>query len=276
MFGADGQGNARLLARSVIASRPGEFEVRDTYHEPGASYPRHAHEDASVFVVLSGRVDDRSGSLGAECTPGFAGFLPRFGEHRSDFGTVPVRCLDFVISAEWLEKSFGATRVGCAPKYGVDARLSVWALGLLSECRLQRIDQQQLAIDELVLELVSVAINCGESASAPELRRPDWLRDVVEVLTLRNAPELGLSYVADAVGRHPAHVCRAFRARFGCSLHEYVRRRRVEEAVTMLRTTRHSLSQIALETGFSDQAHLTRTFRAFVGTTPGAYRASVR
>jgi AraC family transcriptional regulator len=68
------------------------------------------------------------------------------------------------------------------------------------------------------------------------------------------------------------HFCRAFRASFGKSPHTYVMRRRVERAQGMMLRTRLSLAQIAIECGLADQAHLSKSFRRFVGESPGAWR----
>ena len=68
------------------------------------------------------------------------------------------------------------------------------------------------------------------------------------------------------------HFCRAFRSSFGESPHAYVMRRRVECAQGLMLQTNSSLAQIAIECGLSDQAHLSKSFRRFVGESPGAWR----
>jgi AraC family transcriptional regulator len=68
------------------------------------------------------------------------------------------------------------------------------------------------------------------------------------------------------------HFSRAFRASFGESPHTYVMRKRVERAQGMMLRTRSSLAQIAIECGLADQAHLSKSFRRFVGESPGAWR----
>jgi transcriptional regulator GlxA family with amidase domain len=65
----------------------------------------------------------------------------------------------------------------------------------------------------------------------------------------------------------------AFRRVFRATVGEYVRRLRVDAAQRMLTNSDISLAQIALETGFADQSHLTRVFRRATGLTPKLYRA---
>jgi AraC family transcriptional regulator len=74
------------------------------------------------------------------------------------------------------------------------------------------------------------------------------------------------------VWRSEAHFSRSFRGTFGYSPHAFVVRRRLELAAKHMLQTHMSLSDIALECGFVDQAHLCKHFRAVVGETPAAWR----
>ncbi len=51
-----------------------------------------------------------------------------------------------------------------------------------------------------------------------------------------------------------------------------MRKRRLTHAATLLRTTKRSVLDIALESGFESQASFTRAFRAMFGAPPAAYR----
>lgn len=69
---------------------------------------------------------------------------------------------------------------------------------------------------------------------------------------------------------------RAFRISFGEPPHEFVIRRRVERAQGLMLSSDASLSEIALDCGLSDQAHLCRLFRRVAGQSPGAWRRARR
>ena|ERR1035438_874355 len=63
-----------------------------------------------------------------------------------------------------------------------------------------------------------------------------------------------------------------FRKSVGVSLHRYIIQRRVERAADMLIHRRLSISQIALETGFAHQSHMTSQMRRFLGVSPKELR----
>jgi AraC family transcriptional regulator len=77
------------------------------------------------------------------------------------------------------------------------------------------------------------------------------------------------------VGVHPVTLARGFRRRFGCTMGDYVRQRRIERAMEQLRSSHDSLAEIALQNGFADQSHFSNLFRRTVGLSPSRYRRLV-
>lgn len=84
---------------------------------------------------------------------------------------------------------------------------------------------------------------------------------------------IALDELAATVGLSRYHFARRFRRSTGSSPHQFVLRKRVEQAKILLSRTSTPLIDIAVRCGFADQSHLTRVFKRHVGTTPGHYRA---
>lgn len=68
------------------------------------------------------------------------------------------------------------------------------------------------------------------------------------------------------------HFQRIFSAALGQPVMDYVRRRRLSLAAVSLVSTRRSLTDIALDSGFQSQEAFTRAFKSTFGITPGACR----
>jgi len=66
---------------------------------------------------------------------------------------------------------------------------------------------------------------------------------------------------------------RIFKASFGCTPGQYVRRMRVARAQNLMRCSCDPLRQIAAECGFASQSHFGHWFRKIVGDTPATWRA---
>lgn len=72
------------------------------------------------------------------------------------------------------------------------------------------------------------------------------------------------------------HFTRTFKGRTGKSPHSFVLERRIRRAEALLAETDTPLAQVAHDSGFSSQSHLTTAFRRWVGLTPGHYRAMLK
>jgi AraC family transcriptional regulator len=81
-----------------------------------------------------------------------------------------------------------------------------------------------------------------------------------------------LSEIAKECGLSTSHFARSFKTSFGISAHQWLLQHRVEHAKELIIQTNMSLLEVAVQSGFNDQAAFTRTFRQFVGTSPGRWR----
>jgi len=73
-----------------------------------------------------------------------------------------------------------------------------------------------------------------------------------------------------------AHFSRAFRCSVGMAPHNWLIEQRIVLSKEKLRDDRLSLTDVAAECGFCDQAHFTRYFTRIVGVTPGAWRRALK
>lgn len=94
------------------------------------------------------------------------------------------------------------------------------------------------------------------------------------LLADRYAEDLRLETLAAEARLSPYQLIRAFRRETDMTPHAYLVDRRVQAARAKLRGT-DSLAAVAAQTGFADQAHLSRAFKARIGVPPGAYRSAV-
>lgn len=98
------------------------------------------------------------------------------------------------------------------------------------------------------------------------------LRLALEFVESNLSGEVLVEDLAQMAGLSPPHFAREFKRSTGQSPHQYVLTRRVERAKQLLGDARWNISEVAQECGFSDQAHLARTFKKVVGLPPGLWR----
>ncbi|HEX9565576.1 MAG TPA: AraC family transcriptional regulator [Gemmatimonadaceae bacterium] len=238
--------------------------LEEAHLAPGERLRRHEHEDAHACMVINGAFGEQHRGNTVWCAAGAARISPAGDRHHIDASGAGARCLLITVGAGSLlhdelrppsERRF--LRAGSLD--GITQRL----LGALADA-----DVTPFEVELLALEAFAPAHGDSERTRA-------WI-DVVrdhlhDTPAIPSATDLG-----SLTGRHPVYVARAFRRRFGCSIGGYARRLRAARAHHLLVTSKRPLSIVALDSGYSDQAHMTRDLRRRLGTTPAAFRAEVR
>jgi AraC-like DNA-binding protein len=84
------------------------------------------------------------------------------------------------------------------------------------------------------------------------------------------AEGVSLGQLAAHVSLSPYYLLRAFRAEIGMPPFAYLESVRIRHAQRLIEAGK-TLAEVAAETGFSSQSHLTRRFKRVIGVTPGQY-----
>ncbi|WP_454740261.1 helix-turn-helix transcriptional regulator [Cupriavidus necator] len=87
---------------------------------------------------------------------------------------------------------------------------------------------------------------------------------------------IDLQTLADLVGMSRFHFSRAFKVSFGLPPHKHLMSERIRVAAEKMRATHDSITDIALQVGFSCSSELTRLFKQTVGCTPREFRSDQR
>lgn len=80
-----------------------------------------------------------------------------------------------------------------------------------------------------------------------------------------------LDDICAAANLSPAYLIRAFKGLFGMTPHAYLINRRIQYGQAQLKRG-VAISDVAVNSGFADQAHFQRAFKQHVAATPGQYR----
>lgn len=104
----------------------------------------------------------------------------------------------------------------------------------------------------------------------------EQLRRVTDFIESRSGDNIRLQELAALVDLSQSHFSHAFKAATGLPPHQWQLQARVRRGQDMLTAGERSLTEIAAEAGFSDQAHFTRVFRRIVGETPAAWQRARR
>ena len=111
----------------------------------------------------------------------------------------------------------------------------------------------------------------GERSGA-SLSKPNNPRRAIEFIDAHLDERITLDDIARYCGLNPFAFSRAFKKENGITFKEYLVRRRINRARSLLADRSMSVTDVAEAAGFGDLSHFNRTFRRFVGSSPTAFR----
>lgn len=96
--------------------------------------------------------------------------------------------------------------------------------------------------------------------------------DVVSYLNTHYDKKISIAKLCSIAGMSKAALMQNFHKATGTTPLQYQLQLKIAEAVILLRSTSKSISEIAMETGFSDTNYFGRQFKRITGSPPGSYR----
>lgn len=104
---------------------------------------------------------------------------------------------------------------------------------------------------------------------------PKAVDRAIEFLQARACEDISLEDASRASGVGLFHLIRLFQKHLGLTPYSYLTQVRIAKSRQLLRLG-EPVAQVALDVGFADQAHFTKRFKQFTGTTPALYARSMQ
>ncbi len=239
--------------------------------------PRHWHEEYQLCLVQSG-----SGELryrGADhLTPPASLFIVHPGEVHSNraYGSRGCSYRDMFVGPELMRSTaaevegkerglpFFKTAIVCDGEV-IEKYLD---LHLALERPSSSLETDALVLNLVALLLARFAENRARASRAGLERRA--ISGACDYLVEHYAENVSLETLARMANLSPFHFNRVFSEQKGMPPHAFQTQLRVSRAKSLLRAGL-AIPQVAAQTGFADQSHLTRHFKRLVGVPPGQY-----
>ncbi len=249
---------------------PNGLRVIENRYAPSSSIPMHVHDRPYAAIILNGFFTEVHGRHEETMTTSNVMFHPAGLPHREHHGSQQVRIFNVQFTDEFLGRDDHAALLPDRP-------LSIASSDLVA---IGRRAYHELTDDD---GLATLALEAYALEFLVALRRhrddrviPAWLRRTHDSLAENFARRPSIAALAANAGVHPAHLCRAFRHHYRCTVSEHVRRLRITRADRYLTATDLPLADIALAVGYSDQSHFSSAFRRERGMSPRAFRRQFR
>ncbi len=241
------------------------FRMSVRVYPAGLDVGEHRHGEPLLVYILSGEYIETRGEDRRLCVQKTIQYIPAGTLHGNIFEG-ECKCLMVQFRPEEL-RSLPELPEEPAEIAGVAAQ---WLANRMEREFHLRDDVSALALEGILLE--SLAELVRSNAEPASSAAPRWLRSTRQWIDSHFLDPLTLEQIAEVGGVHRVHLSREFRRHFGLTVGDYIRKKRIEHACSLMTSSSASLAQIAITCGFADQSHFSSIFRREMGVTPAKYR----
>lgn len=122
------------------------------------------------------------------------------------------------------------------------------------------------------LHLVLIETWKAHRYNQPAVDGSQFIEQVLEVMHESGGNGVSISKIARQLGCSRGHLYNQFRSIVGMPPSDYAQRLRIKASCRLLTEPTLSITDVALEKGFSSSQHFSRVFKRYLGVTPSGYR----
>ena len=242
--------------------------LTEKIHPTGEKLPVHRHINAYFCNILGGHWIEKLDDKERECKPLKSIYHPPEETH-SDHFEEKGHTFNIEFNKARMDQYLNiSTSLSYSNEFYND-EINVISMKILSEFHCSDIFSD-IAIEGLTLEMIAGTARKFTPKKIQSI--PGWLNRVEEILREQCDNQTSLKQIGDEIGVHPVHISRSFRKVNGCTLGDYRRKLKIDNARIKLQTKNSTIAEVAMESGFYDQSHFSRIFKKFVGITPREYK----
>lgn len=232
--------------------------------------PWHYHENAYFFYVLKGHVTEINKKETIRCNPGTLIYQNWQEPHQNKDATI-VHSLNIEISKEWITRFFPEQSLFSGSLQLINPVFSTLFQKMYKEILIN--DKFSIiAMEGLVLQSFA---EMHRMAVDSKIARPEWVDRASQYLNDENIESISLTSLAEWAGVHPVYLSKTFPKYFHAHFGEYLRKIKIQKAVSLMGRKNCSFTDISYACGFSDQSHFIKCFKEIYGITPSAYQIIV-
>jgi AraC family transcriptional regulator len=260
---------APVLRKLCRFQRLDALVLSEIDYAPRSRIGWHRHDLAGLALTVRGTSTETFASVGVERMECGLLVRPAGERHWDSFGEMGATSFLIEIGVEWLNGIPGLAAMLARPRFHERGTITRLARQAYREW-LMNDTASPIAIQALALEIATYLIREHECSTG--IQPPAWLKRVRQRLDDDFARTPTLAELARIGDVHPTHLARHFRRHYRQTVGEYLRQRRVDAAMELLSRKKHTLTEVALESGFSSHGHLCTVFKRLTGMTPAQFR----
>lgn len=233
-----------------------------SYHSP-VSEKWHHHENTHISLVLQGGNMESRKNRDFQVTTGRTMFYNAGESHLNRHTVFPSKNLNIEFKKEFFKNNELEPRYFTHPNLqNIDIYLNL--LNIYNELRLG---------DVYAIQTMDFSINQLLKSDDTSSYIPTWVKQMKEIIEDRWDEFIPLKELATIFNVHPVTISKYLKKYYKCTLGDYMRKIKIEKAHSFLANTNKSIKEISDICGFSDQSHMIKVFKAYIGFLPKQIRS---
>ncbi|WP_282079529.1 helix-turn-helix domain-containing protein [Aquimarina algiphila] len=238
------------------------------YHEDRT--PWHYHENPYFMYVLNGNMKDCNKKVKSLCPAGSLMFNNWQEAHYGSKHSTEASGFHLEFERKWLKENGIPLNLLEGSQLIENPKLHLLFAKLYHEFLISD-NCSDVSVEVLLLQICEALSNLKEINSQ---KKPNWVDGLKELLHY-DTSTLSLDYLSNELKVHPVHISRAASKHLSMSIGEYMRQHKIKKAIPLLLNPNNSLTEIAYQTGFSDQSHFNRVFKSIFNINLSTYRKKI-
>lgn len=234
----------------------------------------HFHRDFEILYVIEGcaqmQVAGETFLIGPKNVALINPYEPHYGKIISEeFHYI---CIDFnfALLSSPHEKNILEGQLCYANLIQEGEKYSPYLFGCYDAVKNSMGDWKMRAIGNLLLFFSYLGEYIKMAAHSKEYL---FAKKTLEMLRENYSEKINTRIMAEAFSYNESYFCRKFQKVFNCSFSEYLKNYRISQAKKILKY--RSVSEVAMETGFSSIQYFSRIFKEITGMCPIEYKRTI-
>lgn len=268
---------------------PSSFPYKDIITKTHGAFPNHCHKELEIIHIRKGKLPMLYNQKLHVLEEGMIAIIPPYVNHALLMPKAPCERFVIELDVEIAGESGNANQSSFALYkkyfYNVKTLSCFWSSDTYSKVKTliynmhQEYSEQKLAWEFSIKTFTNLLILTAIRdfpLDTEQLSKQDTniekLQNAVEYIATHYTGQISLNECARICDFSPSYFSRYFKKNMGITFQEYTKNTRIEHAKWLLMTTSYSITEIALQSGFSDIRVFNKLFKEATQMTATEYR----
>ena len=237
----------------------------------------HVHPSYSFFICYGKSIRFFDGEKNVKAEPGILYGVPPFFRHHEISDDTFIRFFALMIDRKYFEKEALFYSKKIDQKRLIALEPPEMFLPALKEYMAETSDpfrQNKVLVKALECRITHMLLRSlfGVTSNTEKISERFDVDKAAEFINEKYSENISVRDIAGAIALSPSHFSRLFKKETGLSPQEYLIHVRLDRAKSFLLRSRKSVTEIALQCGFSSSAHFSSSFMKRFGKTPSEFK----